>query len=167
MEEFSQAFDLMLKEISYIVHELNLDGLCTSISKESVEIAREVIHDYDMTYVMNSLVMNHMFWNQVISKDNKFITELFIPIIKSNAVPIDTDIIAVVFIYHEKIKISTKYAEISDVEKPVNESDLDILWQYMIQMIRSVIRWIIQQRSQSNVDFHIQIDIEMYVRMFS
>ena len=149
MDEFSNAFQSMLTEIGGIIYELNMDKMCTSMSKEAVDITKHILEDYDMQYVMDALANNHNGWQGVKNKDYNFIMNVFIPILKRLCVPIDTDLIAAPFLYHEKMKVSEKWRLVKEDDKPLNQSDIDVLWECMRKMLVSVLRWTIGNKTIS------------------
>jgi hypothetical protein len=171
---FSKTLDELLCQISEIVQELNLEGLCSTHSA-AVDIARQLIRGCNPDIIIEAMANIHTYWPKVNSKSATFITVDLKAMLQKKQIPMDTSILSVVFDSYTKIKTSNKWRDVPEDDLPVNSDDVDCIWAYLSSLIKITCAWIHEKReprvegsqlTYGKPDFMKEVDVDKYQSMF-
>jgi hypothetical protein len=175
VQRFADKFDMTLADISEIVLNLHEDGLC-QITKGAVDVARLLIKGFEPQLIIKSFAEVHAHWSKVKSCSTEFVTKDLAEIVKQNGITVDTGILSIALICHEKIKSSPEWTNVAEDDLPVNQKDIDRIWGHFHSLIRTTCSWIHEGRQPltcsdgrivyENPSFYQDVDLDVYQKMF-
>jgi len=165
VSKFSENLDSALEIIQGVISELHMDGFC-SIEGTAVAIARGILSNFSLEKMMASMAKIHEHWPKVKQRSVSFVVDDLTEIVKKSDNHFDVSILSIPLVCHASIKSSDKWKGIDQLEWPVNDEDVELVWMKFDQMIVNVCDWILEERL-SKSDYYSEIDCEKYKNLFS
>lgn len=144
-QAFSQTFDAVLYDIQGIIEELHIDKFC-SITGDAVKAARVVISKFDIESVIYAFARVHEYWEKVKARSSDFVINDLKKIIEDSEISLDPTILSIPLICYDKIKKSESWKSVNQEKWPVNDEDIDCVWDKFLDLLKITCRWVVEFR---------------------
>lgn len=134
VSRFSLTMDKFMGVLADMIDELFDEELIT-FNRSTVQTYGFLMKTQPAVDLVWAVASTHEHWALVLSRDPKFIFDIFATFLKQSGKPIDPEMISAPFRCYEEMKNSDEWKDVEEDDWPVNQEDLDTIWDYIRVMV--------------------------------
>lgn len=175
LERFASAVDEFLSFQLELVTDLNQEGL-TTVQPHALRLAKVIIKSCGTRQLITALAKCHQDWHLIIDRDSEFIVDSLARRLETSGIMLDANLLSVPFVAYNQIINSNQWKGCQPDDLPINEEDINQIWDYFKLMVSITCDFIHHERAPqinrqgdvvySNPSFMPEIDLTHFAEMF-